>query len=108
MPPSEEPPAPYDREIPIGETQLGAAVFDHWDIDPETKIITHEPSGLSFKVYDKPETRHSARDLYARLVAGTPRSEDEFLLIADMGMRWFRVFGGARLAYRQGRDPSLG
>ena len=88
----------YSREIRKSEPQRLPAVYHHWEIDPDTWIITHTPTALSFKVYRKP-ARGSSYDLFARLVAGTPRSESELLDVADMGINWFNVFAYARVAH---------
>ena len=88
----------YSREIRKSEPQRLPAVYHHWEIDPDTWIITHTPTALSFKVYRKPESR-GPFDLFARLVAGAPRSEGELLDVADMGINWFNVFAYARVAH---------
>ena len=67
------------------------AVYADWDIDPAARIITHAPTGLSFAVYWEGEGMN--RDVFARLVGGTPRTEDELAAVADMGMNWYLVFG---------------
>jgi len=66
-------------------------VYADWDIDPATRIITHEPTGLSFAVYRKPEDHD--RELFARLVGGTARTADEVAAVAGMGLCWYVVFG---------------
>jgi len=67
------------------------AVYEDWDIDPATRIITHAPTGLSFAVYWEGEGMD--RDVFARHVGGTPRTEDELAAVADMGLCWYVVFG---------------
>lgn len=68
------------------------AVYADWDIDPATRIITHEPTGLSFAVYRKPE-KSGYGDYVVRHVGGTPRTDDELAAVADMGLCWYVVFG---------------
>jgi hypothetical protein len=46
------------------------AVYDDWTIEPGTGVITHQPTGMSFKVSPDPEQRG-----FARLVAGSPRMQ---------------------------------
>ena len=86
------PTTPAGLEFRRVKPQRLPAVYEDWDIDPATRIITHEPTGLSFAVYRKPE-KSGYGDYVARQVGGTPRTDDELAAVADMGLCWYVVFG---------------
>lgn len=101
------PPDAFDLEIRRRLPQRLPAVYADWQIDPDTRIITHTPTRLSFAVYEKPETGDPF-ELYARLVAGSPRTRSELLAVADMGIVWFQVFAGGRIAHLKAQRRAAG